>query len=958
MTSMISDIDLDYLMQFIHASLASPDTIDFDLFRDQAVAYNDLCFELNSKLAAAQRLIDKGLRDDAIALSQENGNLLGLFESLDFPHRELWCELIEALELPRPPDLDADAATNLNLAFATIDDLGTLLKNHRLLALGRAPLPKRIGLLNALAQRDTDNPIWAEDAANFQKARLAKLPTEIAKAIQSENLQELNAIHRELTASKWWIPVPPKLITQVKTALHANTRRDLIQELQAVGQQLVASQHEDDFRQGVALLDRIGDLMNRAELQFDDPVLQPLAAAMAWVNAGHAAESERKAKQVAVNRLTTALTQAKTADELRKKLQVSKARFADLPADIVDRTERRIHALERATRNKKLLTIGTITALILCTKLLASAFYLLRDRESKALARETALRRWIEDEEWEQAQQFYNDQTEAMRRRPAFAEAAIEINAFLKAEQTRSDEFKRIAAEVLDTTLSEPNEGGLKQLFELVRTTDEKLILTKAESTVREKRAKMLDLRESQGQAALDEFRNTLKRIQPAKIADRNALRDLSSQIQVFLNGNEVSGSHSREAQQLRTEVNQELDRISQFERWLASATLVTQTIGDQEKFAATIASFASRSQLNDSDPALPVDESLRRFHSDLSWVGLINSEVIQSSRIADADTIKEWLNELDRLSLQSPEHGFAKILRTTRPQIEATAKRADAIATLTKFSKSELFGPLYVYFDPDADVRYYSDQHPTERAEPLHVISYFADYTLARRQTNFGSARYHDKVKPLVVRAGQSEFGDKMRQLMTEELAKDFTPGAFKVLAAIKQIPEDRIDPIFKLYLLNKMLEVMMPASLPIERGFSRIATKLRQSNFPWDTNWMSLDSTSEDLLGARRQALQLLAETKDWTESQQRMKATYLELSRAVHPRLRWVGWVAESPYGWKALIHEPKANNAELAVIADLPGETRLMAIGNDTGQSMLNVNTVAAQRFATAVFAIEK
>ncbi len=179
---MMTGTDIDSLIRFMQSALESPERIDEELFRDEVVAYNDLVHELNAHLAASDRLLDAGRRDEAIEYSERNGNLLEMYEKLDIPEIELWCELVTAFELPAPPRLHEDAAVQLNDAYVKLNELRPLLTRHRLLALDHAPLRYRLITLAELAAQDPLNPVWQDGVEEFQKARLSEIPRDLDRA--------------------------------------------------------------------------------------------------------------------------------------------------------------------------------------------------------------------------------------------------------------------------------------------------------------------------------------------------------------------------------------------------------------------------------------------------------------------------------------------------------------------------------------------------------------------------------------------------------------------------------------------------------------------------------------------------------------------------------------------------------------------------------------------------------
>ena len=119
-----------------------------------AAAYAQACAEVNERLLRCQRLLQQGLRSEAIQLAEIEPRLLDSVAVLDFPERRAWDELAGGLGLPVAARLHVEAAAFLNEAYAQEDPLQDLLRSHRRLALMRAPLKARIGVLRARAGRE------------------------------------------------------------------------------------------------------------------------------------------------------------------------------------------------------------------------------------------------------------------------------------------------------------------------------------------------------------------------------------------------------------------------------------------------------------------------------------------------------------------------------------------------------------------------------------------------------------------------------------------------------------------------------------------------------------------------------------------------------------------------------------------------------------------------------------
>ena len=281
---MITDEQLDELIQDAVSAIQSPESIDYDAFQARANELLELTKTINQKLTHIARMLNKGLRDEAIQEAGSDGRVLAIYERLDFPERDAYIHLIEEFGFARPPELNHDAATQLNAAFGRVGDIKHLLKNHRLLALSRATLGDRIGALNALAVADPDNPVWEQDSQLFQTTRLQQMQGEFSKAAQQDDMTVVEQIDHELRTLRWSVPVPQKLATQVATLQAAHHKSKITALILAESDQLLSAYNEFDSVTGCSMADRIRELADSINLLPDDPLLVEIANPLAWVD--------------------------------------------------------------------------------------------------------------------------------------------------------------------------------------------------------------------------------------------------------------------------------------------------------------------------------------------------------------------------------------------------------------------------------------------------------------------------------------------------------------------------------------------------------------------------------------------------------------------------------------------------------------------------------------------------
>src|SRR5262245_42538715 len=146
--------DIRRTIELIRASLHSADLTVTGELREAADVYAEACKQANDRLLRCEEMLRQGLREEALRQAELDPDLLQLTDDLNFPERDLWDERLLLNDLNVPSSLNLRAAELLGRAYAEKAPLAELLKQHRLLALARAPLRERVGIVRLLAQAE------------------------------------------------------------------------------------------------------------------------------------------------------------------------------------------------------------------------------------------------------------------------------------------------------------------------------------------------------------------------------------------------------------------------------------------------------------------------------------------------------------------------------------------------------------------------------------------------------------------------------------------------------------------------------------------------------------------------------------------------------------------------------------------------------------------------------------
>jgi hypothetical protein len=218
---------VDDIRTFVHAS----DQTNNPSLQALAADYAAVCKEANDRLRRCDEFLRQGLRSEAIRFAEAEPALLDVLAQLDFPERPQWAELGALYGLAPAPELRLEVAEALNRAYAEEQPLQQLLRNHRRLALARASLGERLGVLRQIIRADPGNPVWEQDVTAFEKVRLGQMEADARAAFDRKDFGALNTIWTELNTPGWVMPLPMELLDGVGKLLQAGTVEWTLQRL-------------------------------------------------------------------------------------------------------------------------------------------------------------------------------------------------------------------------------------------------------------------------------------------------------------------------------------------------------------------------------------------------------------------------------------------------------------------------------------------------------------------------------------------------------------------------------------------------------------------------------------------------------------------------------------------------------------------------------------------------------
>lgn len=286
-----------FIASKIRKQLEQPNGLTQEALEPMAAEYSQLAGQVNTRLAECVAFLRKGLRSEALQRATMKPGVLELAAELDFQELEEWIEILQFYGIEPPQLVDRDAAAQLHEAFVEEQPLEELLRQHRRLAIAKAPLGWRLKVLRQIAAADPLNLVWTEDIQQWETIRLKQISSEWTRlAGMPESSEELRRLSEELHGN-WLVPPSKELKQKIKAECDRRAFQAQIQQLKSIADKLHDVYLASDMEAGRVALESwkssVASLKQPVPSELNDEV----APAIEWVQdrMREAALSERQA---------------------------------------------------------------------------------------------------------------------------------------------------------------------------------------------------------------------------------------------------------------------------------------------------------------------------------------------------------------------------------------------------------------------------------------------------------------------------------------------------------------------------------------------------------------------------------------------------------------------------------------------------------------------------------------
>ncbi|WP_164104223.1 coiled-coil domain-containing protein [Candidatus Laterigemmans baculatus] len=428
----------------IRQLLDKRDGLSVESMRPLAAAYSEEVTRVNERLRDAAQLLRKGLRSEAIQRASLHPNAIEGAANLDFPEYEDWFEILQFLAIPLPPDLDRDAAEQLNEAIVETQPLNKILKQHRRLAIARAPLAWRLRILRRLAALDLTSSVWEEDLESWEEARLKQIPGELQAAIKAEDTDKVASIVDELADPSWRNTPDPKLVDQARTALRRFAHEAHLERLRVLVPQLHDAFNE--FNEAEAR--RLRDELRSTEKRMTDAIPADLAEhaepALLWLEEIDREANLRQEHAVAVAGFEAALDAHAPASDLQRAFHQATRFDEPLSPELQQRYRVAMEERQLAAKRKTQAVIAGIGAATLLMAAVIGYWQYQSLQERKVAAAHAQLKGLLDAEKLSEAEGLWKRIESSQPQIAAstqLAQLASQLTTMLANESSRAAQF-------------------------------------------------------------------------------------------------------------------------------------------------------------------------------------------------------------------------------------------------------------------------------------------------------------------------------------------------------------------------------------------------------------------------------------------------------------------------------------------------------------------------------------
>lgn len=844
----------------IRMLLQMPDQQQADTVRRLGTQYNSACQEVNGRLNQCANLMAKGLRSEAIHVAQAEPILLDVVAGLDFPERKHWEQLCATHNIALPQPLNLEVASLLNEAYADDQPLDELLRKHRLLNLGRAPLSARLGLLRRLAELDSRNPTWEDDVKTFERARLQQIQNNIDLLVQQQNAGAVLAVANELSNANWRVSPPAPLVTKVQTAAKRFGDMKTLGILREVEAKLNDAMAACDVPRAITLRDQWNRLVATSRPSPGDPIWNRVSVVLSWVDQQANRQADEAAYQEAVSRLESLVNVAGSVDTLEKQYQEVLRFNRGIPETLQAKYQAATKRLRSAARRRRFVRVA-VPVLAIGLVLAGVVWWLnFRSQNQKVNDAIQAMNQFLEAGQVAEAKAYLvqveqGDPVVAQNRDIQALKVRIQIAE--REEEERRLAFKESFKAAQTAGLDQAGDQIVQKAVTLAKVPEEQAALQRLLQQRKEKKVelaqdkgKQIVVRADQLSRDMDELEATLKKsYDPTAIAKvLNEKRGSANDLLTEASTADSDPKMKEKAQSLfdRVEAARAFVQQSNAEAlFLAELTYVLEKKGGLPAYVAAIEKFVS--SFSDTPRGKAFKNTLTEkdlWEAAVAWNRLLATTQSKPLDIKTADAsklveqVRQYLKDYPRSPYAPQADNYLKGLQALSLRNEADPKSAAA-----EFRR--VFGALAikdVWFLKTVEGKvYYSTEDIPKVLRSQTGFNYLIGYD-GKTKTLSGTSVRNLKAGLKTGRSPQALIADEVAYLSEGFAERRWDESILKTARQVRESAD--MDPILKMILLRQVIECGTRGSYPLSVVLASHVEEFQNARVDITVPWLDPDS------------------------------------------------------------------------------------------------------------------
>lgn len=433
----------------IRKQLEQPDGLTPESLEPLAAEYGRLVADVNRRLEECVVFLRRGLRSEALQRATIKPHVLDVAAELDFPELTDWVEILQFYGIELPENLDRDAVAQLNEAFVDEQPLEELLRQHRRMAIAKAPLAWRVGVLRKIAKIDAMNPVWVDDLRDWEIARIKQITVDWKGTDKARvPVEDIFKLQEEVESSTWIVKPPEELTRDIANTAKQRFHETKIAALRNLAIELHNAYSAGDENSGASLALTWSTLL--LELQQPPPsnLLDEVAPALEWVGERNQERERLEKHEMLSSKLDHLLRQPKVAEgELQRAYHAVAALQLGIEPLLETRFESRLREVQQTNRRKQVLYISGIVAATLVLMVAGGLWFWNRNYQIAVADTVAKLTQLIDNEQYAEAESIHSTiqrQAASVAKAPQVAALRAELDSRLAAEKKRSEEVANL----------------------------------------------------------------------------------------------------------------------------------------------------------------------------------------------------------------------------------------------------------------------------------------------------------------------------------------------------------------------------------------------------------------------------------------------------------------------------------------------------------------------------------